>query len=150
MVVCYHGNNGGDGFVTARFLCDVCDVDLLFLGDESKLSEESLANYHKAVENDKIQLVDTDINFDDYDIIVDALLGTGISGYIREPIKNVIIGINKSTAKKVCIDIPSGMDPDTGKVIDVAVQPDLVIALHDIKKGAILLKDKTKIADIGL
>src|SRR3990167_2491252 len=44
LVVCYHGNNGGDGFVAARHLCDEAETDILFIGDESKLKKEALAN----------------------------------------------------------------------------------------------------------
>jgi NAD(P)H-hydrate epimerase len=72
-------------------------------------------------------------------LIIDGLLGTGVSGEIREPISTAIDVINKLRKENelnvVSIDIPSGMNPNTGKVIHKAVRADLVIALHRIKKG---------------
>ncbi|MFW9895793.1 MAG: NAD(P)H-hydrate dehydratase, partial [Candidatus Thorarchaeota archaeon] len=72
-------------------------------------------------------------------LIVDGLLGTGISGKIREPISSVIDFINRLNMEKnievVSIDIPSGMNPNTGEVSYKAVKADLVIALHRTKKG---------------
>ena len=53
-------------------------------------------------------------NLDKFDIIVDGILGTGISGEIREPHASAITFINKSNAFKVAVDVPSGVDPDTG------------------------------------
>ena len=150
LIICYHGNNGGDGFVAARYLCDECEVDILFLGDEEKLKKEPLAHYKKVEENVKIQFVDVEIDFDDYDIIVDAIFGTGFNGKLGEPIRGVIDTINKAKAKKVSIDVPSGMDPDTGEVPDITVDADLIIALHDIKKGIMAFENKTVIVNIGL
>ena len=57
LVVAYHGNNSGDGFVAAMYLCDNASVDVLFLGDESKLKEEALINYKKIINNSKIQFL---------------------------------------------------------------------------------------------
>ena len=67
------------------------------------------------------------------------MLGTGIFGNIREPISTAINTINKLREEEkvnvVSIDLPSGMNPDSGEVLDKAVKADLVIALHRIKKG---------------
>ncbi len=49
LVVCYHGNNGGDGFVAARYLCEESDVTVLFIGDESRLKEEAKTNYKRII-----------------------------------------------------------------------------------------------------
>jgi hydroxyethylthiazole kinase-like uncharacterized protein yjeF len=76
-----------------------------------------------------------------YNLIIDGLLGTGIKGKIREPISSAIDLINtykekeKDNIKIVSIDIPSGLDPDTGKVMDKVINSDLVITFHRSKKG---------------
>jgi len=58
--------------------------------------------------------------------------------------------INDSKAYKIAVDIPTGLNPDTGEIIDKAVNADLVITFHDIKNGLEKLKDKTVIVDIGI
>ena len=151
LVVCYHGNNGGDGFVAARCLCDEAEVDILFIGDESKLKKEALANFRKIEHNEKIQfLADDGVDFDGYDIIVDAILGIGIQGMLNNQISAVIDDINNSKAYKVSVDIPTGMNPDTGEIFDKCVNADLIITFHDLKKGLEKLQDKVVVADIGL
>jgi hydroxyethylthiazole kinase-like uncharacterized protein yjeF len=151
LIVAYHGNNGGDGFVAARHLCDIAEVDILFIGDERRLRQEALMNYKKIENNEKLQVLELDdVDFSDYDIIIDAILGTGVQGEIKDPLATVINHLSKSKAYKVSIDIPSGINPDTGEKSNVFFEPDLIIALHDIKKGLESYKDKTIVVDIGL
>lgn len=151
LVVCYHGNNGGDGFVAARYLCDEAETDVLFIGDESKLKKEALINFRKIEHNEKVQfLVDDEVDFDGYDIVIDAILGIGFHGRLNREISAVIDDINDSKAYKVSVDIPTGLDPDTGNVDDRCVNADLIVTFHDLKKGLEKMKDKTAVADIGL
>lgn len=152
LIAAYHGNNGGDGFVAARYLCEEAETDILFIGDEEKFKEEAEINFKKIENNERIQLlVDPEqVDFNEYDIIIDALLGTGSSGEVKEPIASVIEEINKSSAFKVAVDIPSGINPDTGENADKAVNADLILTLHDIKQGLEKFKDKTVVVDIGI
>src|SRR3989338_7965304 len=151
LVICYHGNNGGDGFVAARHLSDEAETDLLFIGDENKMRKEALSNFKRIEHNERMQfLVDDEVEFDRYDIIVDAILGIGIKGRLNREISAIIDDINKSNAFKVSIDIPTGIDPDTGDVVDKCVNADLIVTFHDMKKGLEKLEDKVVIADIGL
>lgn len=152
LIVAYHGNNGGDGFVAARYLCEEAETDVLFIGDEDKFKEEAKINFKKIENNGKIQLLidpeQTDFNY--YDIIIDAILGTGTTGEVKEPIASTIEEINSSTAFKVAVDIPSGINPDTGESANKSINPDLIITFHDIKQGLEKFKDKTIIIDIGI
>ncbi|HLA21943.1 MAG TPA: NAD(P)H-hydrate epimerase, partial [Nitrosopumilaceae archaeon] len=75
------------------------------------------------------------------DIIVDGILGTGISGKIREPYASAIDLINKSKAFKLALDVPSGLDPDTGNVSDKCVKADVTITFHKMKVGMPKRKD---------
>ena len=151
LIVAYHGNNGGDGFVAARYLCESASVEVLFLGDESRLKKEALLNYKKIINNPKIQFLDIeDVDFDGYDFIIDAILGIGIEGKLREDISNTIGSINNSRAFRVSVDVPTGLNPDTGEVIDKAVDADLVVTFHDMKKGLEKYKNKTVVVDIGI
>ena len=128
------------------------ETDVLFIGDEDKFKEEAENNFKIIEKNQKIQLlIDPEqIDFDDYDIIIDALLGTGSSGEIKEPIASAIQEINNSSAFTIAVDVPSGINPDTGEAANKAVNPDLIITFHDIKKGLEKFKDKTIIVDIGI
>tara|TARA_B100001964_G_scaffold197460_1_gene222512 strand:- start:1957 stop:2652 length:696 start_codon:yes stop_codon:yes gene_type:complete len=152
LLVCYHGNNGGDGFVAANCLCDVSDVTVLFVGDEDKFKEEGGVNYKKMLKNSKIQLLHdaSDIDFGDFDYIIDAILGTGSESGLKEPIASVVDQINESGAFKIAVDVPTGMNPDTGEVVDKVVNADLVVSFHDIKKGLEGIKDKVVVVDIGI
>ncbi|AEC51773.1 hypothetical protein PNA2_0856 [Pyrococcus sp. NA2] len=117
-IFCGTGNNGGDGFVAARHLSYENDVVVFLIGDESKIrSEEARLNWRilKSLDFVKIRtLKDSsqikELKLDDFDVIVDALLGAGTKGEPREPIRSAIEKINeyKGKAKIVSIDLPSG------------------------------------------
>ena len=152
LVVCYHGNNGGDGFALARYLCDIAEVNVLFIGQEDKLANESAINYKRISHNEKIQIIDDDtmLDFDDFDIIIDAMLGIGFHGYLRQEILEVIGRINSSKAIKVALDLPTGINADTAEKAEKYVNADLIITFHDMKLGLIGWEDKTVVVDIGL
>ena len=151
LVICYHGNNGGEGFVAARYLCDDAETDVLFIGDENKLKKEASINFKKIEHNERIQfLVDEEVDFNEYGIIVDAILGIGVQGRLNKEISAIIDDINNSKAYKVSVDIPTGVDPDTGIIIDKCVNADLIVTFHDLKIGLEKFQDKTVVADIGL
>ena len=151
LIVSYHGNNGGDGFVAARHLCDEAEVDVLFIGDDAKLKHEALVNFKKIENNKKLQLLTLEaVDFSDNDIIIDAIFGTGINGEIKDPLATLISNLSKAKAYKVSVDVPSGINPDTGEKANVYFEPELIITMHDIKKGLKEYKDKTIVVDIGI
>ncbi len=150
LVVCYHGNNGGDGFVAARYIAQICSVDVLFLGDESKMSFETLGNLLalKKVSDVRIIVDAKKVNFNDYSFLIDALFGTGVRGMIHDPLGSVILRFNRAMGYKVSIDVPSGIDPDSGERKNVFVLPNLLIAIHDLKKGLGAYRSITKRVDL--
>lgn len=144
------GGNGGDGFVAARYLLNRgYDVDIYMLKDnihsfEAKTNLEILQNMKPRLSRLKIYNLKTleDINNcevaksngSEY-VIVDGLLGTGIKGQLQTNIKRAIEVINDASGVKISVDVPSGMDPLTGNIDDLAVIPDYTISFHKIKTG---------------
>lgn len=143
LFVCGQGKNAGDGFVAARYLLEKnIHAAVLFIGKEDRLPEESARNYSRLPAS-----VFTDA-LDNHTIIVDCLLGTGIQGPIREPIRKTIIKINEAKKTVVSLDVPSGMDPDSGEINDIAVKADYVFCMHDVKQGIDMNKYKTVLIDL--
>lgn len=71
---------------------------------------------------------------EDGDVIIDAILGTGVKGVLRDPVKTIIEKANNANASlKVAVDTPSGLDPDTGEVHGVAFKANFTITFHDLK-----------------
>ncbi len=151
LVACYHGKNGGDGLVIADLLARQSEVDLLFLGDEEKMVKETEHFFHHVNNNALIQFVTPEtVDFDEYDFIIDAILGIGLHHYLKPEISSAIKLINESKALKVAVDIPTGVNPDTGNIVSVAVNPNLIITFHDLKPGLSQFGEKVRVVPIGL
>lgn len=134
------GNNGGDAFVVARHLAGYGSiVKVILLGNPEKIkTEEGRANWKLLEKMNSLDLiVASDVHglILEADIIVDGILGTGISGKIKEPYASAIDVINKSKAFKLALDVPSGLDPDTGNVGNKCVKADVTITFHKMKVG---------------
>ena len=148
------GNNGGDAFVAARHLQlkkDNFDVRVLLVGNSKDLrTEESRRNWQilHACGYDMEEITDSSelrargTLLKRSDVIIDAIFGTGVRGKLREPEATAIDLINEAnTAFVVSGDIPSGLDPDTGKS-EKAVRANVTVTFHRAKKG--LLKADAK------
>lgn len=134
------GNNGGDAFVVARHLAGFgCRPTVILLGNPNKIkTEEAKSNWNILEKMNSINLVlASDIVglVNDAEIIIDGMIGTGISGNIREPYSSAIKSINQSHAFKLAVDVPSGLDPDTGLVNDKCVKADITVTFHKMKIG---------------
>jgi len=140
------GNNGGDALVVARHMAGFdSDVKVILLGSPDKIkTEEARTNWAILEKMNSIDLlISSDVSGLDLkaDVVVDGILGTGISGKIREPYASAIDMINKLMAFKIAIDIPSGLDPDTGNASDKCVKVDVTITFHKMKIGMPKRKD---------
>ncbi|MFB6081965.1 MAG: NAD(P)H-hydrate dehydratase [Halanaeroarchaeum sp.] len=151
-IVAGRGNNGGDGFAAARFLAGY-DVTVHLLGRPSGITTEVAWENWEALQAAEIHTEtvrdSTALDLGDPDAVVDAVLGTGVTGAPREPERTAIEAINATDATTVAVDVPSGMDADTGEVADVAVAADRVVTFHDVKPGLVDREDVT-VADIGI
>ena len=145
-VVCGTGNNGGDGFVAARYLSSVMKVRVLILASdaskiktsEAKLNLERLHDSPVEISfaGDVASLLRRAGLLEEADLVVDAILGTGVRGEVREPIATAIRLINESNAATVAVDLPSGLDPASGSISSAgAVRADTTITLHRPKVG---------------
>lgn len=139
------GNNGGDAFVIARHLAGYgSKVTVVLLGLPEKIkTEESSWNWQLLKKMNSIKLITSEkVSFTpNVDIIIDGILGTGISGTIREPYASAIKVINDTPAFKLAVDVPSGLDPDTGNTSNIYVKADVTITFHKMKIGMPKRKD---------
>jgi NAD(P)H-hydrate epimerase len=135
------GNNGGDGLVIARHLAGYgSSVTVFLLGESNNIrSEECSWNWNLLKKMKSVKLLTgvklEQLNNLEFDIIIDGILGTGISGEIREPQASAITFINKSNAYKLAVDVPSGVDPDTGNKNSPHVIADVTVTFHRMKVG---------------
>lgn len=139
------GGNGGDAFVAARHLLNYgYKVHLILLSkpeniknEDSKINWSVIENISKADKNIKISIItdSSQLQPDNSDIIVDAILGTGVKGKIRQPTSKAIDIINYSPAIRLSVDVPSGLNPLTGSVDDKSVVAHKTLTLHKPKVG---------------
>lgn len=131
-IVCGHGNNGGDGFALARFLHHKkYDVSIYFVGQQNKLTHDAQVNYTIC----KRLFIPFVQSFQQATILVDAIFGTGLTREISDEYKELIVSMNESNKSIYSIDIPSGIDSDSGKVIGCAIKATITFTLQCGKIG---------------
>ncbi|WP_099203656.1 NAD(P)H-hydrate epimerase [Miniphocaeibacter massiliensis] len=159
IVVVGVGNNGGDGLAIARDLILEDKETIVFIvGNVEKGSKDFLINYNilKNIEaniiniKEKSDLIILENTLTIDDIVIDGIFGTGLNSDIRGISKEVIEILNNSKAFKFSIDIPSGLDANTGKVLGVAVKSDYVVTLGIMKKGLENYSGHVTVEDIGI
>ena len=134
-VVCGVGNNGGDGYVIARLARESgLTVRILTLGDPEKLRGDALtmARAWQAVGGDTEPLIALP---NKTDLIVDAVLGTGLERKVSGDWAQAIDRINNHPAPVVAVDLPSGLHSDTGKVLGTAVRASATVSFIGLKQG---------------
>ncbi len=159
-VFCGLGGNGGDGFVAARHLtCLGFKVDVILAGrSESIADDEARKNwlalqpmkgtviFHEVIDSSLVPSIEAEV-------VVDALLGVGLKGTLRPPILQILREINKMKAFRVSVDVPTGIDSDSGDVLGKAVKANLTVTFHKKKQGLMKAKRYTGelvVRDIGL
>ncbi len=135
-VFCGAGNNGGDGFVlAARALQHGIGVDLYMLAGAQRLRGDARSAYELAREAGVEPKSADAIDLDGVDVIVDGLLGTGLSGPVRGAYLEVIEQLNQAAAPIFSLDIPSGLCSDTGSVLGAAITASRTISFIGLKQG---------------
>lgn len=163
MVFCGKGNNGGDGLVVARLLQSKgAHLNVILMTPYQELSKDAKTMYRRFTtkakstqilvlpRQEKLRSLAQKAH-----ILIDALLGTGLSAPLREPYFTAIETINTSNAYTVAVDIPSGLDSETGVILGTAVNADLTVTFGYPKIGlyvgsAIDQVGHIEVVDIGI
>ncbi len=162
-IFCGRGNNGGDGFVIARHLRRLgYRITIWALEQVSAYQGDAAVNYQILLrqgeevlslkKNNPLAFIE-DLEADD--LIVDALLGTGLRRPVSGPLAEVITALNSSEAEVISVDIPSGVSASTGEVLGVAVQAHHTVTFALPKRGLLLFPGaactgRLIVADIGM
>lgn len=163
-ICCGKGNNGGDGFVIARHLeLFGIAVEVVICGDPAGLTGDARVNYEVVTAagipcwtlGRDGSLADLATRLTRAGWIVDALLGTGAQGAPREPLAGVIRAINAAARPVLAVDLPSGLDADTGETPGECVRADSTATFVALKQGfatpgAPALTGEVRVIDIGI
>tara|TARA_R110002095_G_scaffold2155_3_gene9130 strand:- start:6059 stop:6748 length:690 start_codon:yes stop_codon:yes gene_type:complete len=145
------GNNGGDGFVIARHLDNAgIPVQIYLLADPDQLKGDAAINYHVALRMGISIQADPDLNhpeafrafLQDANWMIDALLGTGVQGILRPPFTTAIQIMNETQGNMLAIDVPSGLDCDTGLPLGECIIATQTATFVAEKKGFVLPESK--------
>ncbi len=166
-VFCGTGNNGGDGFVIARHLVNRgIEANVVICGDREKIVGDARVNLN-IIEKINIPIIEMDISGDDIrgqvenfakgcGILVDAILGTGLTGQLRGGHIELIESINASRIETIAVDIPSGLDCDSGEPLGTAIKAAATVTFVAVKTGFAENEDSAKytgdvyVASIGV
>jgi len=165
LIFCGPGNNGGDGFVIARHLHNRgWEVAVVLVGDPQRLTPDAGANYAvvQAMGLPVTLALDAEAQLaagqqiQPEHVVIDALLGTGFTGVVRSPTAELIAAVNARPHRAVvAVDVPSGLDCDTGAPSNATVRADLTITFAAQKAGFVLpaaapYVGRVEVADIGV
>jgi hydroxyethylthiazole kinase-like uncharacterized protein yjeF len=164
VIVCGAGNNGGDGLVVARhLLVRGASPTLFFAGDADKMAHDARANFeawrgiggevHWLPPGATLSTLDRALAADQ--IVVDALFGTGLDRPVEGWLANVIQSMNASRGPRFAVDLPSGLDADTGAALGVAVEAKVTATFAHCKLGLLTpngasLAGRVHVVDIGV
>ena len=138
-IYCGPGNNGGDGYVIARYLINRgAQVSLFLLADPAKISGDAFFHLNilsKLGCRPVTVKTAADLPTERPDVIVDALLGTGVRGPLRPLYEKTVEHINRQQAPALAVDIPTGVNADTGAIVETAVRAQVTATMALLKRG---------------
>ncbi|MBI5326039.1 MAG: NAD(P)H-hydrate dehydratase [Ignavibacteriae bacterium] len=142
-ILCGSGNNGGDGFGLARHLDDIYDITVIWIGSEDKMSPETHTNF-KSIQKSGLNIKNiSDINdiltLDmDFDVFIDSLIGVGGSENLHGLVLEILKKIDRTEALKIAIDVPTGLNSETGFANQFSFKADYTITMYAPKTGLYL------------
>ena len=158
-VFCGKGNNGGDGFVIARFLSLMCDVTVIIVNDQL---QSDLAKLNFNLLPDRVKVISHIENRDscaeiisESDMIIDAIYGIGFNDILDPYCTELVVLANRSKAVRIAVDIPSGIICDTGEVPGECFHADYTISFTALKPAHVLYPSmdycgKVSVARLGI
>ncbi|UQA59671.1 NAD(P)H-hydrate dehydratase [Polyangium aurulentum] len=164
VVVCGTGNNGGDGFVVARhLLARGAEVEVYLAGRSEKVTGDARINHDAYIDLGGLffempegeSLAPLQIALSRADFVIDALFGTGLDRPITGHLADVIAVINEASCRCVALDIPSGLDADSGAPFGVAIEADDTVTFGHLKIGMLTpegarLSGNVHVVDLGV
>lgn len=149
VILCGRGNNGGDGLAIARQLCSAGVETIVILVNGDNFSGDALINYNmlsnfRTTENGStvgiydFEAENTDLYISSADAVIDAIYGTGLHGEVTGNARRAIEAVNRYSRFTLSVDIPSGINADTGEICGVCVRADVTVTFAAYKKGLLL------------
>jgi ADP-dependent NAD(P)H-hydrate dehydratase / NAD(P)H-hydrate epimerase len=155
-VICGKGNNGGDGYVSARLLQDVgVNVDCFSVCDTKDLSGEASLAFkdYTGLENGIVHILTSNDelpDFNKYGLVIDAMLGIGANGEPRGLYADVISAVNACKASVLAVDTPSGLDCDNGKCTSICIKADCTVAAGFLKLGQFFYPGRANVGELQI
>ncbi len=157
LFLCGTGGKGSIGMAAARHAMAKVESEVTIIGRRERIVKEAaLVNYSLFGREGKIRegkegMEVVEKRLSDFDFIVDAIVGVGLRGALSQEYANAVRAVNGSGKPVISIDVPSGMDADTGKAMPVCIKPKILLELHKYKRGIERKSFKeSKLLDIGI
>jgi len=159
-IFCGTGNNGGDGFVIARHLLNAgFAVTVVVCGNIAKIRSDARVNLDvliglglkiERLDMEGTEIIDARVIklANEANMIIDAIFGTGLTGTLRDEYKQLIESINELGCPILSVDIPSGLDCDTGQPLGAAIKANCTVTFVAVKKGFVFEDAKAYTGDI--
>jgi len=155
-VFCGTGNNGGDGFVAARYLVrQGVEVKVYIIGEKGRIKNDPAINLN-ILERMGFGIIEIAAPVElDVDLAIDAIFGIGLKGEVKGLARDIIADLNRQNTHILSVDVPSGLDADTGEVLGEAIRAKKTVTMQFPKKGFYINKGlahvgEVVVADIGL
>ena len=132
-IFCGTGNNGGDGFVAARYLAKKdAEVKVYVVGKKARIKGDAKVNLERI--GLEAKEIDSPVEFN-ADLIIDAIFGIGLKGEVKEPARAIIKDLNAKSVPIIAVDVPSGLNADSGEVLGEAIKATKTVTMQFPKKG---------------
>lgn len=148
-IICGKGNNAGDGYKAALELFNAgVNPEIFMIFDEDKVAGDS-KHYFDLCKDKKIPISEVnDLPTEKYDLIIDAILGTGFKGELKDPILKATNWINEKNGLVLAVDIPTGVNANNGQIDKSAVMADVTVTMGYVKVGVAMQPAKSICGDV--